>query len=354
MNLPFLHKERHMEIVGKDRMLEILLSEIDHFTESTDTNVSEYDTGKLHKIVLEKEICSICNVDKEKFEKLNQIDIEFGPIVKSLVLDADKEIPYQNYLVLEGRLDTKVDGNLYLFAKQAALSVKALYYYKIKEFDKAISITLECIALIDYLVHRGIYSLYLRSFEQNKNIARVLIRAGKYEEGNQLINNILNFLLTGKDNGLHGIIYTEFYHGKIPVLREMYTYDFFAEIVEEHIKLGLATKSSLSCSEIFGNIDFEVNTPERQLIYNWLYINEQFKMKKISDYLDSLIYFFRQPVSRGFDILRISLLIDLITIVKSMDTPEEEMIMQKIKYFMLNKLKNYENLRLEIINYIRL
>jgi hypothetical protein len=309
------------------------------FPASLVTSIVDYDTNRLVKVLHEKEVIEIFKISKEQFDTANSIDFELGKIVNELIKEVHFNRSLQEYFEIEKKIEDNFSGYLYIYVKQSALSVKSLYYYKIKDFKKALSLTIECIVLNDYLVQQGIYSLNLRCFEQNKNISRIYFRDNQFELGYKLISNLLNYLLNGKDNELFGNIFkNQFYWSKIPLLRETYSYELFTMIIEDMIRFNINNHIDFLPNIWYINLDFEVNTPDRQIIYNWIYINKQLNCLNYEEYLESLMYFFQQPYSQFYDILKISLLIDFRKVILNLNIINKEILIKKIGYFIKENL----------------
>jgi hypothetical protein len=329
------------------------IGEIEGFPASANVSISTYDTNKLVGILREKEVLSSCNATKEDWDQLNNIDISFGKVVKDLVKEVNLEASYKEYLELEKKIEDSVSGSLYIYAKQAALSVKALYFYKNGDFEKGITTTLECIVLNEYLVKTGIGTLNLRCFEQNKNISRILLRSGRKQEGYDLLFNLLNYLFNGVEKDLYGNLFRETgYWNIVPILRETYAYELFPMLAEDMIRFNLKDTSGFLPSQWYLNLDFEVNTPSRQVIYNWIYINKQRHHGNYDEYFDSLTYFFQQPLSAYYDMLKISLLIDLGKVAKSSYGNDEEAMGRRIRKYLAEKMTSNEKLRGYLIEHV--
>lgn len=329
------------------------ISAIPTFPNSSTGSNLQYNTGKLIKILQKKEVFEVCNIDDFQFEEVNRIDIELGTIVSDILKEVNLEQSLIQYLEIEKKIENSFSDNLYLYAKQGALSVKSLYYYKTKDFPKAMTFTLECTVLNDYLVQQGVYTLNLRCFEQNKNISRIYFRDHKDEDGYKLIFNLLNYLFNGNSTKLFGNIFNhKEYWLKLPIIRETYAYELFMMITEDIIKFNINNTEEYLPDYWYADLDFEVNTPERQIIYNWIYINKQRKNLNYKEYFDCLIYYFQQPINQFYDILKISLLIDLHKMVKKNPNVDIKIFNKKIVDFMKNKLSSHISLQKLLIKNI--
>lgn len=297
-------------------LLERLDQAINSFPKSTDEATVHYNTGKLVGILREKEIYDVCKVGKEEYELVDKIDIELGGVVKDLLYEKDLEKSLEDYYRLERKINELTTGNLYIYAKQGALSVISLYYYKKQNWEKAIDYTVECIALNDYLIQLGMNSLNLRVFEQNKNISRILFRAKRNTEAQELLKRLFEYMLTGKSVGLYGgTLLHKTYWEKVPIVRETYSYEMFCMIAEDMIWFNKDNITEYFPSDWFPVSDFDVDNPNRQVLYNYMYIVNQLKAENYEDFIDSLIYYFSEPISLYYDLLKVSLLLDTIKLV---------------------------------------
>lgn len=321
------------------------ISALETFGDSSLTATVQYNTGKLIDILREKEVFDVCKVSREQYDHANAIDLKLGKVVRDLVFETNIEDSYKEYLILEEQIEREFSGDLYIYAKQGALSVKSLYYYKAQNWDKAIDFTVECIALNDYLVHRGMPSLNLRIFEQNKNISRVLYKSGKNAEGGILLNHLFNYLLNGVNNSLYGSIFHHAeYWEKVPLIRETYAYELVCMIVEDMIWF-YPDMTELYPMDWYEGLDFEVDNPNRQVIYNFMYINRQMHAGNYEELIDSMIYYFEQPISIYYEIFRASLLLDFIKLVRLSDHPEKEQVESRIQQFLFDHVKMTDRMK---------
>ncbi|WP_294263970.1 hypothetical protein [uncultured Chryseobacterium sp.] len=340
------------EMVTYYKELEEFADAMSSFPASSFNSTFEYDTGKLIKILQKKEVFEICNTDEEQFDSIDRTDRELGKIVSDLLKETDLDQSLKEYLDIEKKIENSFSGNLYMYAKQGALSVKSLYYYKIKDFPKAANFTLECLVLNDYLVQQGIYTLNLRCFEQNKNISRIYFRNHQEDSGYQLIFNLINYLLNGVNENLFGNIFSQKeYWMKVPIIRETYAYELFTMITEDMIRFNIHSTEFLP-DDWYSGLDFEVNTPDRQIIYNWIYINKQLRDSNYKDYFKGLIYYFQQPYNQFYDILKIALLLDLYKFVEKNTPSYTTTVTLGIIDFMENKLYFNQSIRSFLIKNI--
>lgn len=325
--------------------LSALASAFSHFPESSSASTVDYDTGKLINLLREKEVLEVCNASTEQWTLVNDIDIALGAVVKDLVLNNQIELAIQEYYRLVQRIENETSGNLYIYAKQGALSVISLYHYKKGEWDKAIDYTVECICLNDYLIEQGMNSLCLRVYEQNKNISRVLLRAGRIEEGYQLIRNLFDYLFNGTNNGLYGstLKHDEFWK-KSFLIRETYAYEMFCMIVEDMLRFNIDAPEFLFPQEWFDPLEFEVDNINRQVIYNYMYLLKSLKNNDFEDFVDSFIYYMSEEISVYYEIFKLSLLVETSKVLHRSGTGEKLDALSKVNDFISEKLKTSQKL----------
>ncbi|CAL2107786.1 conserved hypothetical protein [Tenacibaculum sp. 190524A02b] len=334
-----------------EKWLDDLTLEFDNFPESTDISPIQYDSAKLIEILRNKEVEEVCKGNQKEYQLYDGIDRQLGKVVKDLVLEKNFEESIKEYYQFERKIEKEISSDLYIFAKQALLSVKSLYYYKTKNWDKAIAITLECIALNDYLVQLGMQTLVLRVYEQNKNISRILFKSGAKQEAHNLLFNLFNYMLNGVNNNLYGTIFLhEKLWKKTPILRETYSYEMFNMVAEDIIRFNIEKTEAFFPNDWYMNLTFEVDNINRQILYNWIYINQKLHEKDYATFFSSLSYFFNEPSSKYYDILKVYLIIDLIKLINQLNYKSKSIIFNNIHDFLVTKININKKLKQKIID----
>lgn len=320
--------------------IEEFLSLIPSFPKSIERSFFEEDKMKLFESLHEKELKEICGVNKEDSVRIDTIRKELTEIVKELLSKNDLDNSFKKYLVIEQEIENSFSGNQYIYVKQRTLTVKALYYYKNENFDKSFLFTLEATALMEYLIKQGVYTLCTRCFEQNKNISRIYFTSNQMELGNKTANSLMRYLLNGEYNeSLFGSIFKDnLYWNKNPEVREYFAYEAFISIVESIVKSNLNNHLDFLPNEWNIDLNFSTNNPDRQIISNWISVNKDLKNGNYEEYFDSLISFFQQPYNKRYDILKISLLIDLTKLLIKLNVENKELITEKINDFFYHKI----------------
>lgn len=328
--------------------IEEFLSLIPSFPKSIEKSFfEEEEKMKLFESLHEKELKEICGMNKEDSIRIENLRKELTEIVKEMLTkNTDLDASFKKYLAIEQEIENSFLGNQYIYVKQRTLSVKALYYYKTKNFNKSFIFTLEAVALIEYLIKQGVYTLSTRCFEQNKNIAKVYFTSKQMELGNKTANSLMCYLFNGEYNeGLFGSFFkNNFYWSKNPDVREYFTYEAFISIVENIVKSNLNNHLDFLPNEWNIDLNFEIDNPDRQIISNWISVNKHLKNGNYEEYFDSLTSFFQQSCNKRYDILKISLLIDFTKLTIKLDLENKELITEKINNFLNDKVISSKSL----------
>jgi hypothetical protein len=339
-----------MELLTIDRLAEkdyVKLSDrIGSFLGSSIESTMLYNHVKLMMILQEKELNALADNETTVKKAINASAV-FGNVTSMLHTDMEEGI--REYYRLVEHHSKIYNGDVYIYVKQWGLSVEALYYYKLNNFDLAFSLTLECIALNEYLVNRGMQTLALRIVEQNRNLYRVLLKMGKQEEGEALAKNINNYLFNGTSAELlyGGVFRNAKLWSQIQYIREGYSYEYFRGLIIMMVSKGsddpLIHKNLFL--NLFGDFNTKITTPDRQIIYNWIQIKKTFYEGKYAAFVKSLIFFMNEPISQLYDILKIFLIQDLIFLVKSDNSKFKNELLNKLQHFLNTKLNRHASLR---------
>ncbi len=330
------------------QLLDNFLLHISDFQKSTEDNSTKYyKSSEEHvKKIFYKELKLVCGASKSERELLTKFSAELRKVVQDLMIGDDFEKSLSEYSSIESKIEKEVPSNLYLCAKQIALSAKALYYYKNKNWDKSLAITLECNALNDYLVQQGIHSLASRVFEQNKNISSIFLREQKFDSAYSLLFNLFNYLFNGTNKNLYGNSFncTSLWE-KTEMLREVYIYQMFIAIVTDTVRFNLYNKDCFLPSKWYLNLNFDVNNTNRKVISDWIYINKKLRENNHRKFFISLTNFLSQPISSHYDILKISLIIELNKLIQNSGYSTKELLLDKISFYLKEKLNGHTRIR---------
>ncbi|OMP81117.1 hypothetical protein [[Flexibacter] sp. ATCC 35208] len=330
------------------RSLDTLMAVCDDLPASTKEITMLYNYGKLIAILQHKEMLPY-STGEEEMESVYVLTRKFGDIAKDIVV-SQGEVGLSGFFELENTIERQLNGHLYLYAKQWGLSVKALYYHKIKQYDKAVDFSMECVAMNDYLINIGIHSLFFRSLEQYRNISRSYLRSGDWRTGCKVANDLMKFLFNGVPGSLKGGIYHDpAIWNAIPYAREYYTYETFRAMVSMTIRMAANFPDCPDMyTAIFEGLEINADTIERVIISNWLEVKNSFRKKDYPLFVDNFIEFMNEPASMMFDLLKISLFQDMLVLIQSSDYAKKEALLLKLENHLDEKLHVKENLRKDI------
>jgi len=295
--------------------LDQLLDAFDLFPPSSQKSTMLYDSNKLQRILLEKEALLIFK-DQEQINKLDSISGKFGSLTS--IMHKDPELAYTEYKILEQTDLHPLDEYNYLYVKQWVLSVEALYYYKIKNFNRAFNLSLECISLCDMMINMGLKTLILRLIEQNKNLARIYLVNGYHQKSRELEEDILNYLFNGEQTLLFGTSVRDSKNWlSVEYIREGYSYEYFRGVIHNLITLKKSNKEKGEIFlDIFKNMKFAVNTPDRKIIRDWLDLFILFYSESYEMFVEQLTQLLQVETSSIYDILKILALVNLKFIIE--------------------------------------
>jgi len=325
--------------------------EMKNFPASLKEHSHNINLNKLSSILRDKEIKEVCNPTDIEVELFYDLDTKFGVLVKDMVFERHLEKSLKEYEELEKTIEITFKGNYYLFVKQWAYSLKALYYYKVNDFSKALALTIESIALVDFLIHSGTVNLNTRCFELIKNVAKVYIKERKNETGFDIIRNLLDYIFNGNyhDNLVATFPKYNFFFEETPILREDYGLNIFIEITENSIFSNISCKSSYLPNSWFKDLNIEVDSLEKQIIYNFIYIDQKLHKEEYQDYIEAIHYFFEQEYTSFFDPLKAYSLINYYRLINKKKTVKC-LFEKEIVNFIQNKITINPKLKERIIS----
>jgi hypothetical protein len=316
------------------------------FPEATPESPLLYNHVKLLRVLQRQELLRY--TDEATANEALQLLVRYSEST-SLLNQRRFEEALGNAREVDELIGEKFKGEVYLFAIQWGLSVKALYYHKQQSYDRAFAITLECVALNDYLVRAGFGTLLFRLLEQNVNLTRICSRTGAAERGANLFGDLLQYLLNGESGGLYGSVFADpqFWRAT-PYLREASAFETFKRAVYlliEHKKHDPAGECELF-GALFGRIGtFEITTPERQVFYNWLYLKRLYYAGEYGQFLGDLTEFMEEPLSKSFDLLKLSLLQNVIRLAEDGGAASRDFCLGEITDFINHKLDVHADLK---------
>ncbi|WPV01572.1 hypothetical protein SNE26_07270 [Mucilaginibacter sp. cycad4] len=325
-----------------DSELYELLSAVEKFPPSLNESTMLYDYNKLAQILREKELSNLVK-DSEMLELAHTLSSKFNPLTQQIL---QKSISNDQILLLyqeiQQEIGQQLSGLLYIFATQWGYSVIALLYYKNGDYHNAINKSLECIILNEYLIRSGVSTLLMRAAEQNKNVIRVLFRSNDWKNAGSYAHDFLMYLFNGNCEFQNGQIFFEKkFWKKNEYVREGYCYECFRSIVSLaiHSEKQLGVSAQDLFTHIFSNLDFEINTPDRQIIYEWLQLKKLCFSGEYGKFKNEFVAFMSTPISKIYDILKISIILDVQNLLNNSElTPTTKQIEESLTEFMFREL----------------
>jgi len=213
------------------------------------------------------------------------------------------------YRAFERVIRLDFEGLEYLYLKQWAISVEALYYYKIKKNRLAFSLTLECISLNEMLIKEGIPSLLFRSIEQNKNISKILFKKGEKQNAFRLKRSLLEYFVDGHSENLYGqALYDSNLWNKYPLVREGFAYGYFAELVYELATIKQDQEDYFS--SVFRSM--KIKEPANcHIIYDWIELKRFWYDGDFENFLLGFIKYMAKETMTTLDFIKVSLIADV-------------------------------------------
>lgn len=318
-------------------LLNEILNSLSKFPINTSESKISYDLEKNLVIVRNNELNKF-NFKEQDLIQANLISSEIASL--SSAIHCNDRSAIKRYNQLEKKITKKFDGYLYIYVKQWGLSVKALYFYKNYDYKKAFNCTLECIALNELLIRKGITSLLFRCIEQNKNLSRIYIAMENYEDGLSLKGNALAYLLTGDPKNLFGsVFYDPAMWSTNPDIREGYAFEYFLALVFNLMKINISVSEKEPIFErYFYSYTFDLNSTNRKLIAEWIKLKHKFYNKNYNEFLKLLLGYLYCKKPQRCDILKISLIQDFKFLLKKykLNTVGND---NKIKFYLDHNIK---------------
>lgn len=330
------------------QLLNSLLLRIDNFPRSMEDTTMELlrKQEEESKKVLNKELELICGASIQEIDCVSEFSAELEKLVRDLVIGTDLEKSLAEIIEIERQIEREITSDAFLFARQVVMSVKALYHYKKKNWNKALAITLECNALNDYLVLQGVHSLAPRVFEQNRNMCSILLKEQKYDSAYSLLFNLFNYTFNGTSKNLYG---DSFNHSDIwkrtKPLREAYIHQMFLVQLKDSVRFNFYEKENFLPTDWYLNLRFEENNATRKILSDWIRINRNLREQNHAEYFDRIVNFLSQSISLHYDILKISLLLDLIKLLQKFDCSEKHLLLDKISLYLHDKVQGHDRMR---------
>lgn len=329
-------------------LLDSLLEQIDSFPKSLDNDDKGFfdlPQEQANRIIC-NEFKAVCGASQDQCELVITIGLELEKATKHAMTENDPEKLLVESIRIERKIEREVPENVYVCALQSVKSVKALYYHKKKNWNKALAATLECNTLNDYLVLQGIHSLALRMFVQNRNIGSILLKEQKFDRAYSLLFNLFDYLFNGASTKLYGNSFTSpAIWEKTEVLRERFIYDMFIIQLKDSVRFNFYNTESYLPSDWYLNLKFKASNTNRKIISDWIYINKKLRENNLKEYFIALTNFLSEPIISHYDILKLSLIHDFLKLLEKFDDPDKQVLKHKISFYLNDKLTKHTIMR---------
>jgi hypothetical protein len=211
----------------------------------------------------------------------------------------------------------KLSENAYQYFHIYYLSCVAYYHFKQKDYKIALASTWQEIEEIEQFEAKGIQTLhYRRSGGRMLNIVKVLFVSGQTEVATKLLLGIFLYVLNGDSSGISKANWNQEKLNIIPYVRQRYIDIIFQQIIEISLDFqGL--DEAYFYQNIFSKIpSFEVTNNNLAIINNWLYLQKMYHDGLKNDFILNTIHFCEEPLDSSFDILKLSLISQVIIMAK--------------------------------------
>lgn len=233
------------------------------------------------------------------------------------------------------------------------LSCIAYYYFKQRNFEKALSYSWQEIEEIEeFETVTGIDTLhYRRAGGRILNIVKVLFVSGQSDSAIKLLLGIFLYALNGDSSLLAKANWNQNKLNIYPYVRQRYVDIIFQQIIENEI-LFQHNNDSYFYEYIYRRIpEFEVNDGSRLVLYNWLKLREYYHEGLYKSFIKGTIAFCKTPLDMTFDILKLSLISKMILLIKQHESAMIKEIGELIKNYIV-RLRVNPNLKEKVLQSI--
>lgn len=276
-------------------------------------------------------------------ENIDTVSSQINKLVKVLNYDLREGIKW--YRKFNKQIIKEFDGLAYLYLKQKCLSIEALYYYKKSNFPTAYSLTIECLALNEFLAHKGITSMIFRAAEQTKNIGKIFFKSSDFIEAYEIKKALLIYLFKGRvSSKLYGSIFNSRYlwkkHSKE---RNDFGLSYFVELVYE-MRLNL---KDLQCQKdyfksIFNRFSVNDTEPYSLILNGWLKATK----KLMNSDFDAFVLASAEVLYNEFPaeliFLKVILLADLNLIISKIRTTDNTELHTRCTKYLNERIQGFD------------
>lgn len=328
-----------------------LSSDIDSLSPSLSSPICSYNIEQLNRLLINRELQPFVREDER--ELIDQLVNSYSSTIK-LVNQRKFTQVEKVFKQTDSRINTISTNETYLYLKQSGLSAKAYYQFRRGNYKLAEFLTLECIAIAEFLIRKGVKALRYRCLNQNKNLAKVHFEEGNWQKGAELFGGILEYLVSGSSNKLVGEYCLSHKHSDIhKILNEAFVLLVFHVGVQHLLTFSLkGNKEQDVFDSLFTNF-FQshiekMEVEEGKIIAQWLNAKNHFLQNRHSDFISNAVAFMNYPMSRDFDELKLSLADNIISLSKNSD--EAATISRSLAIYVEEKLSVKAKLKALVID----
>lgn len=292
---------------------------------------------------------------EEEYRKAIHLILQAQEAIKKCKSDALEEglLQFNEVRKKSEKLSDRTQQYVFLFY----LSGVAYYYFRKKDFAKAIAYTLDEIKETESVENKGATSLHYRRTGHLINLIKIFKVSNQIENTIPLFVGALNYLLNGNNQRMPQGTWNSDSLNLIPYVRQRSFDIFFIEAVDMLISLkdDYGYKKRF-VEELFMQVEsFEPQNNNQVMIYNWLYLQKLFMNHDYANFVKDCSEFCQVSFDSSFDSLKLSLLANVVQITQEhleKDTHLQKQLSTKINDFIISKLSVSEHLKENVCHLI--
>ncbi len=237
--------------------------------------------------------------------------------------------------------------NAQSYAQLYYLSGMAYYYYRKENFLVALNFTFDEIKKTELLEMKGATTLHYRRIGHIYNVIKLLYELGEVEEATKYSLGDLLYTINGDTSLLPDGIWNHESLDFIKYLRQRHFDKSFLSSVEFAIEKYNDTTygRSFFYNNLFSKIpEFDVTNNNLAMLHNWLYLQKLYDKNMYKEFILNTIEFCQESFDYTFDILKLYLLSQIISLLKTTNNINEKN-KQKINDYILLTLQSKRTLK---------
>lgn len=338
---------------------QLIQQELERFSEMIDSFPTSDAVSKFYHIEsivspIEYNLFKVFFGEEEYAKALNLV-LEAQEAIKKCKF-GDLEEGYNKFESVKTASE-KLSEKAHQYVKLYYLSGLAYYYFRKKDFDKAISYTLQEIQETEVIEHMGATSLHYRRTGHVLNLIKIFKATNDIQKAIHLFLGTLSYLLDGNATLMPAGGWNSDLLNFIPYVKQRCFDIFFIDAVDTLINYQADDESKeILIEKLFMKLpDFEPQNNNQAMHYNWLYLQRQFYQKKnYEEFIKDCSEFCQMPFDNSFDSLKLSLLANIIKVSHTHleGTTLQKKLISKINNFIHTKLASPEHLKNNVCHLI--